>query len=223
MTSTGALTDRRGLWAFIVGVVAVAVGVVVHVQMFLMAGGMGYRMVGMPIDNAMIVAMALTVAGIGIAAYGLLPRKVAAEWDSSRIVVSPPEDAPLSWQHWRLMTVLFVALIIDVMKPASLGFTIPGRTDEYGVPKHVASLVPFFALVGTVVGSVAWGAIADIYGRKASILLSAVMFVGTSVCGAMPSLAWNIGMCFMMGAAAGGMLPVTYALLAEMMPSKHRG
>src|SRR3546814_6371605 len=25
------------------------------------------------------------------------------------------------------------------------------------------------------------------------------------------------------GAAAGGMLPVTYALLAEMMPSRHRG
>src|SRR5688572_30199429 len=49
------------------------------------------------------------------------------------------------------------------------------------------------------------------------------MFVGTSICGAMPSFAWNLGMCFMMGAAAGGMLPVTYALLAEMMPSKHRG
>ena len=49
------------------------------------------------------------------------------------------------------------------------------------------------------------------------------MFVGTSICGAMPSLSWNVGMCFMMGAAAGGMLPVTYALLAEMMPSKHRG
>ena len=79
------------------------------------------------------------------------------------------------------------------------------------------------ALCGTVVGSVLWGVLADIYGRKASILLSAVMFVGTSICGAMPSLAWNVGMCFMMGAAAGGMLPVTYALLAEMMPSKHRG
>jgi putative MFS transporter len=74
-----------------------------------------------------------------------------------------------------------------------------------------------------VTGSILWGVIADIYGRKASILLSAVMFVGTSICGAMPSLAWNIGMCFMMGAAAGGLLPVTYALLAEMMPSRHRG
>ena len=30
-------------------------------------------------------------------------------------------------------------------------------------------------------------------------------------------------MCFLMGAAAGGMLPVAYALLAEMMPPKHRG
>src|SRR3982750_807258 len=49
------------------------------------------------------------------------------------------------------------------------------------------------------------------------------MFVGTSICGAMPSLYWNVGMCFMMGAAAGGLLPVTYALLAEMMPSRHRG
>src|SRR5437763_9035379 len=49
------------------------------------------------------------------------------------------------------------------------------------------------------------------------------MFGGTSSCGAMPSIAWNISMCFMMGAAAGGMLPVSYALLAEMMPSKHRG
>ena len=74
-----------------------------------------------------------------------------------------------------------------------------------------------------MVGSIVWGVLADIYGRKATILLSAVMFVGTSICGAMPSLAWNVGMCFMMGAAAGGMLPVTYALLAEMMPSKHRG
>jgi putative MFS transporter len=39
----------------------------------------------------------------------------------------------------------------------------------------------------------------------------------------MPSLWWNVGMCFLMGAAAGGMLPVTYALLAETMPSRQRG
>jgi putative MFS transporter len=172
----------------------------------------------------MVVGMAAIVIGVAIAAYGLLPRNVGHHLAASQeIVVTPPEDAPLSRAHWTLMAVLVIALIIDIMKPASLGFTIPGMVSEYGVPKATASLVPFFALTGTVVGSIVWGVIADIYGRKASILLSAVMFVGTSICGAMPSLYWNVGMCFMMGAAAGGMLPVTYALLAEMMPSKHRG
>src|SRR3546814_9812635 len=113
---------------------------------------------------------------------------------SGELVVSAPEDAPLSWAHWRLMAVLVVALIIDVMKPAALGFVIPGMIAEYGVPRETVSLVPFLALVGTVFSSFLWGAVADASGRKASILLSVVMFVGTSICGAMPSLAWNVGM-----------------------------
>ena len=224
MISASTLSDRRGLLAFILGVIAVTVGVLMHVPMFLMGQHNHFMLAGMPMGADMVVGMALIVGGVGVAAYGLLPRNVSGLLSASQeIVVSPPEDAPLSRAHWTLMAVLVIALIIDIMKPASLGFTIPGMIEEYGVPKQTASLVPFFALVGTVVGSVLWGIIADIYGRKASILLSAVMFVGTSICGAMPSLYWNVGMCFMMGAAAGGMLPVTYALLAEMMPSKHRG
>jgi len=224
MISTSTLSDRRGLWAFILGVLLVTSGVLLHLPMFLMGRMTHFRLYGMPMGNDMIAGMVAIILGIAIAAYGLLPSDISRQLAASQdIVVTPPEDAPLSKAHWTLMSVLVIALIIDIMKPASLGFTIPGMVGEYGVPKATASLVPFFALTGTVVGSVIWGIIADIYGRKASILLSAVMFVGTSICGAMPSLAWNIGMCFMMGAAAGGMLPVTYALLAEMMPSKHRG
>src|SRR5687767_7404331 len=224
MRGMSSFSDRRGLWALILGIVAVTAGVLLHAPMFWMGRDMGFRLSGMPMGNDMLAGMGLIVGGVAIACYGLLPRDISKQLAAAQeIVVSPPEDAPLTRAHWTLMLVLVLALVIDIMKPASLGFTIPGMVSEYGVPKATASLVPFFALTGTVVGSIVWGIIADIYGRKASIMLSAVMFVGTSICGAMPSLAWNIGMCFMMGAAAGGMLPVTYALLAEMMPSKHRG
>jgi len=218
------LSDRQAVWAFVLGCIAVTAGVLFHLPMFVMARSMGYRLAGMPMGAGMTFGMALIVGGVLVAAWGLLPRNLAAQRAAAQsITVSAPEDAPIGPAHWMLMVVLVIALTIDVMKPASLGFTVPGMVAEYGVPKATVSLVPFFALMGTVVGSMLWGVIADIYGRKASILLSAVMFVGTSICGAMPSLAWNIGMCFMMGAAAGGMLPVTYALLAEMMPSRHRG
>jgi MFS transporter, putative metabolite:H+ symporter len=224
LLSSGTLEDRRGLWAFVLGVIAVTGGVLLHVPMFMMGEAMGFRLSGMPMGADMYGGMALIVGGLAIAAYGLLPKNVAEQLAASQeIVVSPPEDAPLTGAHWRLMAVLVIALVIDVMKPASLGFTLPGMKSEYAIGQATASFLPLFALTGTVVGSIVWGVIADIYGRKASILLSAVFFVGTSICGAMPSFAWNLAMCFMMGAAAGGMLPVTYALLAEMMPSKHRG
>ncbi|WCT79893.1 MFS transporter [Novosphingobium humi] len=217
------LADRH-IWAFVAGCIAVTLGVCAHLPMFAMARAMNYQLAGMPMDNTMLFGMGLIVLGTMVAAYGLLPRNLAEQKaNAARIVVAAPEDAHLGPAHWGLMAVLTLALVIDVMKPASLGFTVPGMISEYGVPKKTVSLVPFFALAGTVTGSVLWGWIADVYGRKASILLSAVMFVGTSICGAMPSLAWNIAMCFMMGAAAGGMLPVTYALLAEMMPNRHRG
>ena len=219
-----ALNERQAPWAFALGCICVTAGVLLHLPMLWMARDMGFRLSGMVMDLPMLVGMALIVTGVSIAAYGLLPRNLAAQRAASAgIEIAAPEDAQLGPAHWRLMAVLVVALVIDVMKPASLGFTVPGMIAEYGVPKATVSLVPFFALTGTVVGSIVWGVIADVYGRKASIMLSAVMFVGTSICGAMPSLGWNIAMCFMMGAAAGGMLPVTYALLAEMMPSRHRG
>jgi len=217
-------SDRQAVWALVLGCLAVTAGVAAHLPMFAMAQSMHYHLAGMPMDTMMVAGMALIVLGTLVAAYGLLPRDVAARRTAAAgIVIAAPEDAPLRPAHWGLMAVLAIALVIDVMKPASLGFTVPGMISEYGVPKKTVSLVPFFALAGTVTGSVFWGWIAVIYGRKALILLSAVMFVGTSICGEMPSLAWNIAVCFMMGAAAGGMLPVTYALLAEMMPSSHRG
>jgi putative MFS transporter len=224
MVSSSTLSDRRGIWAFVLGVILVTAGVLMHAPMFLMGRHNHFVLAGMPIGWDMVLGMAAIVGGCAIAAYGLLPRNIAGQLAASQdIVVTPPEDVPLSWPHWGLMGVLVIALVIDIMKPATLGFTLPGMMSEYQVSKATVSSFPFSALVGTVIGSIIWGVLADIYGRKATILLSAVMFVGTSICGAMPSLAWNVGMCFMMGVAAGGMLPVTYALLAEMMPSKHRG
>jgi putative MFS transporter len=82
--------------------------------------------------------------------------------------------------------------------------------------------LPLVALTGTVVGSILWGYFADLYGRRVSIILSTVIFIATSVCGAMPAFWLNLLMCFLMGASAGGMMPVVYTLLAEIMPPRSR-
>jgi putative MFS transporter len=211
----------HNMFAFWCGSLMVTVGVGLHLPMFWMGRKMGFRLVGMSMDTGMLVGMALIVLGIIAAAYGLLPRRQPER--VSYASITPPEDAPLTKAHWIQIALVGIALVIDVMKAATLGFVTPGMRNEYDLGPASIAVLPLVALTGTTVGSFIWGALADIYGRRASILLAAVMFVGTSICGAMPSFSWNIFMCFMMGLAAGGMLPVANALLAEIMPTKHRG
>src|SRR5690242_6446181 len=118
MVSSSTLSDRRGLWAFIVGVILVTGGVLLHAPMFWMGRMNHFQLSGMAVGWDMVAGMVAIVGGVAIAAYGLLPRNIAGQLAASQdIVVSPPEDAPLSASHWKLMAVLVIALIIDVMKP----------------------------------------------------------------------------------------------------------
>lgn len=212
---------RQKSLAFWAGSAMVVTGVILHLPMFWMGRTTHFRLAGMPMSSGMLAGMALIVIGVALAAYGLVPSGRQRQVGSVSIV--PPEDAPLTKAHWTQIGLLSLALVIDVMKASSLGFVIPGMREEYGLSFSAVAVLPFVALLGTTVGSFLWGALADVYGRRAAILLAAVMFVGTSICGAMPSFSWNIVMCFIMGLAAGGMLPVANALLAEILPTKHRG
>ena len=234
MTSDGPVRTRiisgiqfTHFWAFAIGVVLVTAGVIMHLPDFLSMESMGYRMVGMPMSSEMLWGMAAIIVGLGLSTYGLLP-----SWASLKAAPMEPtaarygramDDAKLTGAHWWLLFVLGIALVIDVMKPATIGFILPGMRSEYGMSTARTALLPLFALTGTTVGSLLWGVLSDRIGRRASILLAAVFFVGTSICGFMPSFAWNLFMCFVMGLAAGGMLPIVYALMAETVPAKKRG
>ncbi len=208
------------------GCLLIVVGVFAHAPMFLMASSMGYRLVGMPMTSGMLAGMALIPIGLALSAFGLMPR--LEQMRAQRQAAGRPQfhiadGVPLNAEHWKLVAVLVVALAVDVLKPASLGFVMPGMTREYGIAKETAGLLALVALTGTTVGSIAWGWLADGFGRRAAILLSALMFVGTAICGAMPAFGWNLAMCFLMGASAGGLLPITFTLMAEMVPAAHRG
>ena len=229
--AAGVLADRAHPALFWVGVVSVTVGVVAHLPMFIAAAPMHFHLAGMPVDWRMLTGMALIVGGTVAAFYGLLPamqRETAPELDRVALAAVARQSVAqtagkLGPAHWQLMAVLVLALAINSMKPASLGFTIPGMSQEYGLPREVVALLPFLALTGLSIGSYVWGVIGDELGRRAAILLSGIMFVGTAICGAMPGFIGNLIMCFFMGLAAGGMLPITYTLLAECMPARQRG
>jgi putative MFS transporter len=193
-----------------------------HLPMLAMAHKMGNRLVGVAMEPRMWAGMVLIVLGVPAAIYGALPKRRASHGAQAGTNYEAPDSTRLNRWHAGVLLVLILGLVIDVMKPATLGFVLPGMRAEYGISKATVAWFPFAALVGTTVGSFLWGWLADLYGRRVSILLSTILFVSTSICGAMPRFELNLLMCFLMGSSAGGMLPVVYTLLAEIMPPRHR-
>jgi putative MFS transporter len=218
--------------AFWLGVAAVIAGVFLHAPMFLGARGEGYLLQGMGWDRWMVLGMALVVGGLIAVVYGIglrlegPKRSSAADHEFSAL-----DSSRLSPAHIKLMLVMIIAIAIDTQKPFTFTFILPGVADEYDLasPSRSApgqwpvALWPFVAISGTVIGSLVWGHLADRLGRRATILIIATMFMATSVCGAMPSLPWNLLMCFLMGFSVGGLLPIVYSLLTETMPVRRRG
>lgn len=222
--------NGRRIWLFWAGTLATVLGVCSQISTFISAASLRYKMVGMPMGYLMLTGMAFIVVGIVLACLGLVPsvrtfRTDPSGGDHSEMSLGSGtlDNTALSAFHWKMLAVLSFALMIDAMKPATIGFIMPGVCAEYGISKEVGVLLPLAALTGIVLGSILWGYFGDYIGRRRSILLACLMFIGTSGCGAMPTFGWNVVMCFFMGASAGGLLPVVYALLVETVPARYRG
>ncbi|WP_371649692.1 MFS transporter [Streptomyces mirabilis] len=201
---------------FWTGVVLTCAGVIEHLWMFADSASMDFDMSTMRMSPLMWAAMTAIVLGVVISACA-----VVQPGGSRPAVVSGPTQTPGVSRH-RLIAILTFALLVDQMKPATLAFISPGMRAEYHLSTTEVSSLPTVALTGTVVGSLVGGRTADRIGRRATILIASLLFLGTTVCGAMPSFRGNLIMCALMGMAAGGMLPVVYALMTESLPPGRR-
>ncbi|WP_225732129.1 MULTISPECIES: MFS transporter [unclassified Nocardia] len=226
---TAATTARP--MAFRLGLGLTVLGVALHIPMFLESREMHYHLAGMPMTPEMVIGMVLLFLGVGISIYGLVPHETATNRPRRRISIEPLDDTPIRPAHITLLLALAAAVTIDVMKPVALAFTAPGAAAEYGLKgplnPHAAALpialYPLSGITGTMIGAFIWGWLGDRIGRRACILLAGIVFIATSTCGAMPAYWLNLVTCFAMGLAVGGMLPITFALLSETVPRRHRG
>lgn len=226
-TPDSGATLARPSW-FWGGLVLLGAGLALHVPMYFAMRDMGPHMgphmeprANAGAGTAMTVGMVLVGAGLALSLAGLVRRvpPTAGRTERYRVVSEP--QAGLTAAHVRLVAALSLALVVDVMKPATLAFIMPGMRSEYGLTQGQVSVLPVVALTGTVVGSLGWGHLGDRVGRRATVLMSCLVFAATTVCAVMPTFAWNLVMCFLTG--AGGLIPIAYAMAAESLPPRHRG
>lgn len=134
------------------------------------------------------------------------------------------DSLPLGVFHVVLIVVVLAALAFDHMDQVVLSFVIPRYREEWGLSASTASLNPATGLAGTFVGAVVWGMVADRIGRKRTLLVTLTVF---SVTMGINGFAWSFSQllltCIVMGSGVGGVIPLSFTLLAEFTPARHRG
>lgn len=138
-------------------------------------------------------------------------------------IIAALDDAAFTRRHGLFLGALLAALAFDYMKPATLGFVIPGMREMFDLSQTSASYLAVSGLSGTMVGSIFWGFMADRIGRRLVLLWTVGIFSVASLCGLAMEYWQSILACFVMGIGVGGEAPLVFALAAEYMPAKIRG
>ncbi|RKJ62921.1 MFS transporter, partial [Butyricicoccus sp. 1XD8-22] len=87
----------------------------------------------------------------------------------------------------------------------------------------VAGLIGSLTLIGGLIGNLVFGIVADVMGRKKSIIICLVGFsIFTMMCGFAFGIIDFAIYRFIAGIALGGVMPIVVSLTSEYAPKKYR-
>lgn len=128
--------------------------------------------------------------------------------------------------HVLLLFINGIALSSDAIEVLSISFVLPvlNRPEEYGVGDVGEALLSSVIFVGMLFGSYIWGSMADLVGRRATIVLSLSISAIFGFLSAFSPWFWLFVLLrFFSGFGVGGSLPVIFPYTSEFIKNQYRG
>ena len=155
-------------------------------------------------------------AGAGIAA--------SQERGDMRHVVARLERLPYCSWHLKMRLIICTAWFFDAFDSIAIAVVLPPLIGLWHLdPPHIGSLIGI-GFLGQLVGAVAFGWIAEHWGRRSSMLATLLIFsLGALACAAATSYAMLFWLRFVQGIGLGGEIPLMAAYVNEFAHAKDRG
>lgn len=130
---------------------------------------------------------------------------------------------PMSRFQWIVVAIMIGLNALDGFDVLSISFASPGISKAWGVDRAALGFVLSMELIGMAAGSFLLGSVADLIGRRRTILACLVvmaigMFGASTSTGIVILSAWRV----VTGFGIGGMLAATNAAVAEASNARHR-
>ncbi len=155
--------------------------------------------------------------------------EMAASTNPREIVTDiPPRLDRLPWSHWhlRMACALGITFLLDGLE-GGVGGSLSGALKSSQALNFTDSQLGLAStgyLLGTVLGALGFGYLADRYGRKSLFTWTLIFYVCATACTA---LSWNLPtffLCRMMtGAGIGGEYTAINSAIDELIPARVRG
>jgi EmrB/QacA subfamily drug resistance transporter len=131
-----------------------------------------------------------------------------------------PDDQP----RVRLIFIaLMLVLLLAALDQTIVSTALPTIVGDLGGLAHLSWVVTAYLLAATITGPL-YGKLGDLYGRKKVLQAAIVIFlVGSVLCGLSQSMAELIAFRTVQGLGAGGLMVVTFAVVADIIPPRERG
>ncbi len=137
---------------------------------------------------------------------------------------TPTPTVPMTRMQWRIWLLATAGKFFEGLVVFMTGVALPLIVKEFGLSPTEKGMVGAAPLAGIMVGAIALGGLADIYGRRrmfvVEMLVFAIFLVGLA---AAPGFGWLVLFLFGMGVALGCDYPTAHLVISESIPSRDRG
>jgi MFS transporter, AAHS family, 4-hydroxybenzoate transporter len=132
-------------------------------------------------------------------------------------------EHPFSPFQWLIFVLCFCVVLLDGFDTAAIGYIAPSLVSEWGVERTALGPVLSAALFGLVFGSLSAGPLADRFGRRKVLIISASIFGLACLTSAFSAglnqlVAWR----FITGLGLGAAMPNAVTMMNEYCPEARR-
>ena len=141
-----------------------------------------------------------------------------------RHVVARLERLPYCSWHLKMRLIICTAWFFDAFNSIAIAVVLPPLIGMWHlVPQQIGPLIGI-GFLGQLVGAIAFGWIAEKWGRRSSMLATLLIFsLGALACAAATSYTMLFWLRFVQGIGLGGEIPLMAAYVNEFAHAKNRG
>lgn len=137
---------------------------------------------------------------------------------------TPVADAPMTRMQWRIWWLATAGKFFEGMVVFVTGVALPLIALEFGLTATQKGVIGAASLFGILIGALALGGLADVFGRKMMFIVEMMIFtVFLTLVALSPNFTWLAVCLFGMGLALGCDYPTAHLVISESIPTQYRG